>query len=50
MATDRQLEGIRKLCRALGRPEPVAGSATFAQARELLTQLSHAYKEMGRAS
>lgn len=50
MATDRQVTSIRKLCSALGRPEPELATMTFSAARELLTQLSHAYSESRQAS
>jgi len=50
MATDRQLTSIRKLCAALGRPEPELNTITFAGARDLLTQLSHAYSESRQAA
>jgi hypothetical protein len=43
LATDRQLTSIRKLCTALNRPEPDLATLTFGVARELLTELSHAY-------
>lgn len=48
-ATERQVASIRKLCEALGRPEPEP-SLTNAQARELITQLSAEYQRMRRAS
>jgi hypothetical protein len=50
MATDRQLTSIRKLCSALNQTEPDLASLTFNAARELLTQLSHAYSESRQAS
>jgi len=50
MATDRQLTSIRKLCVALGRTEPDLTAMTFNAARDLLTQLSHAYSESRPAS
>ena len=50
MATDRQITSIRKLCAALGRPEPEAATLTFAAAREMLTTLSQAYSEARQAS
>jgi hypothetical protein len=50
MATDRQISSIRKLCAALGRPEPEVATLTFAAARELLTSLSQAYSEARQAS
>jgi hypothetical protein len=50
MATDRQITSIRKLCLALNRTEPDLATLTFAAARELLTELSHAYSEQRNAS
>jgi hypothetical protein len=50
MATDRQITSIRKLCAALGRPEPEVATLTFQAARELLTSLSQAYSEARQAS
>jgi hypothetical protein len=50
MATDRQISSTRKLCAALGRPEPEMSTYTFAAARELLTSLSQAYSEARQAS
>jgi hypothetical protein len=50
LATDRQLTSIRKLCTALNRPEPDLATLTFGAARELLTQLSHAYSEARHAA
>jgi hypothetical protein len=50
LATDRQITSIRKLCAALGRPEPDLATLTFAAAREHLTQLSQAYSEARQAS
>lgn len=50
MATDRQMISIRKLCVALGRPDPDVSSLTFAAARDMLTQLSQAYSESRQAS
>ncbi len=50
LATDRQITSIRKLCAALGRPEPDVADLTFAAARDLLTQLSQAYSEARQAS
>lgn len=44
-ATDRQITSIKKLCTALHRAEPDTSKMTFTVARELLTQLSHAYSE-----
>jgi len=50
MATERQVSSIRKLYTALHRPEQDLSTLTFAAARELLTQLSHAYSESRQAS
>ena len=50
LATDRQMTSIRKLCSALGKPEPELAVMSFSAARELLTQLSHAYSESRQAS
>lgn len=49
MATEKQVASIRKLCEALGKPEP-EGTLTYARARELLTQLSGEYQRTRRAS
>lgn len=48
-ATEQQLSSIRKLCAALGRPEPDAG-LTFAQARQTIVQLSGEYQRARKAS
>ncbi len=48
-ATEQQMVSIRKLCEALRRPEPTSG-LTYAQARQLITQLSGEYQRMRRAS
>lgn len=48
-ATEQQMVSIRKLCEALRRPEPEA-ALTYAQARQLITQLSGEYQRMRRAS
>ncbi|HEV2460426.1 MAG TPA: hypothetical protein VGS80_18890 [Ktedonobacterales bacterium] len=48
-ATEKQEASIRKLCEALGKPEP-EGPLTYARARELLTQLSGEYQRVRRAS
>lgn len=48
-ATEQQLVSIRKLCEALRRPEP-EGALSYAQARQLITQLSGEYQRMRRAS
>ncbi|MGO8948077.1 MAG: hypothetical protein ACLQUY_10525 [Ktedonobacterales bacterium] len=48
-ATEQQLISIRKLCAALGKDVP-AESLTYAQARELLSQLSGEYRRARQAS
>ena len=48
-ATEQQMASIRKLCGALGKPEP-EGGITYTRARELLTQLSGEYQRSRRAS
>ena len=48
-ATEKQLASIRKLCEALGKPEP-EGTLSYARAREMLTQLSGEYQRSRRAS
>ena len=48
-ATEKQIASIRKLCEALGRPEP-EGTLSYGQARELITQLSGEYQRLRRAS
>jgi hypothetical protein len=48
-ATEQQMVSIRKLCEALRRPEP-EGALSYAQARQLITQLSGEYQRMRRAS
>lgn len=48
-ATEKQLASIRKLCEALGKPEP-NGVLSYGQARELITQLSGEYQRVRRAS
>jgi hypothetical protein len=50
MATEKQVASIRKLCEALGKPEPEAATLTYNRARELLTQLSGEYQRSRRAS
>lgn len=50
MATEKQVASIRKLCEALGKPEPDAATLTYNRARELLTQLSGEYQRSRRAS
>ncbi|HST88106.1 MAG TPA: hypothetical protein VLJ14_06985 [Ktedonobacterales bacterium] len=50
-ATEQQLASIRKLCAALGKPEPEPESGiSYTRARELLTQLSGEYQRSRRAS
>lgn len=48
-ATEQQLVSIRKLCTALGKPEPDA-SLTYAEARQVISQLSTEYQRSRRAS
>jgi hypothetical protein len=48
-ATEQQMVSIRKLCEALRRPEPES-ALSYAQARQLITQLSADYQRMRRAS
>jgi hypothetical protein len=48
-ATEQQMISIRKLCAALGKPEPEAG-LSYPQARTLITQLSGEYQRARRAS
>lgn len=48
-ATEKQVASIRKLCEALGKPEP-EGTLSYGQARELITQLSGEYQRLRRAS
>lgn len=48
-ATEKQMASIRKLCEALGKPEPESG-LSYSQARELITQLSGEYQRIRRAS
>lgn len=48
-ATEQQLISIRKLCAALGKPEPETGF-NYQQARTLITQLSGEYQRARRAS
>lgn len=48
-ATEQQMVSIRKLSEALRQPAP-AGALTYAQARQLITQLSAEYQRMRRAS
>lgn len=49
VASEQQLVSIRKLCTALGKPEPDA-SLTYAEARQLISQLSTEYQRSRRAS
>ncbi len=49
VASEQQLVSIRKLCVALGRPEPDS-SLTYAEARQLISQLSTEYQRSRRAS
>jgi hypothetical protein len=49
MATEKQLVSIGKLCEALGKPRPEA-ELTYAQAREMLSQLSGEFQRARRAS
>lgn len=46
-ATEQQQVSIRKLCEALHRPEP-EGALSYAEARQLITQLSAEYQQMRR--
>jgi hypothetical protein len=48
-ATEQQMASIRKLCAALGKPEPETG-LTFDQARQAIMQLSGEYQRARRAS
>ncbi len=48
-ASEQQMVSIRKLCSALGRAEP-AQELTYAQARQMITQLSGEYQRSRRAS
>jgi hypothetical protein len=48
-ATEQQMVSIRKLSEALHRPEPT-GALSYAQARQLITQMSADYQRMRRAS
>jgi hypothetical protein len=48
-ASEQQLVSIRKLCAALGKPEPDS-DLTYNQARGLITQLSGEYQQKRRAS
>jgi hypothetical protein len=48
-ATDQQLASIRKLCATLGKPEPDA-ALTYAQAKDIIVQLSGEYQRARKAS
>jgi hypothetical protein len=48
-ATEQQIVSIRKLCGALGKPEPEM-KLTYGEARQLITQLSGEYQRARRAS
>jgi hypothetical protein len=48
-ASEQQLVSIRKLCVALGKPEPDS-PLTYAEARQLISQLSTEYQRSRRAS
>ncbi|HEY1388929.1 MAG TPA: hypothetical protein VGF38_10325 [Ktedonobacterales bacterium] len=48
-ASEQQVVSIRKLCVALGKPEPDS-SLTYAEARQLISQLSTEYQRSRRAS
>ncbi len=48
-ATEQQYVSIRKLCAALGKPEPET-KLTYGEARQLITQLSGEYQRARRAS
>lgn len=49
VASEQQLASIRKLCVALGKPEPES-PLTYAEARQLISQLSTEYQRSRRAS
>lgn len=49
-ANEQQVLSIRKLCAALGREEPAAGTLTFQGASTLIRQMSKEYNERRRAS
>jgi hypothetical protein len=49
MATEKQFVSIGKLCEALGKPRPET-ELTYAQAREMLSQLSGEFQRARRAS
>ena len=48
-ATEQQMVSIRKLCTALGKPEPAA-PLSYAEARQTISQLSTEYQRARRAS
>lgn len=48
-ATEQQLVSIRKLCVALGKPEPES-ALSYAEARQVISQLSTEYQRSRRAS
>lgn len=48
-ATEKQMASIRKLCEALGKPEPPA-EVSYLRAKEIITQLSAEYQRTRRAS
>ena len=48
-ATEKQMASIRKLCEALGKPEPPA-EVSYLRAKESITQLSAEYQRTRRAS
>jgi hypothetical protein len=48
-ATEQQMVSIRKLCTALGKPEP-ASPLSYADARQVISQLSTEYQRARRAS
>ncbi len=50
LANERQVASIRKLCTALGRPDPDYSMLTYQAARVMLTELSAAYSDARRAS
>ena len=49
VASEQQMVSIRKLCGALGKPEPES-PLTYAEARQLISQLSSEYQRSRRAS
>lgn len=48
-ASEQQVASIRKLCAALGKPEPEAG-LTYEQARHMIVQMSAEYQRARKAS